>query len=101
MYGTSSYFWIGGWSFLLLPEWLYWIFRIVGLVVVLGLLRAGIRMVRARSMRSPLTQPAFWVVPLPLVALFIASIAYQAGRSSMRTANPPQSAGIFAASPMR
>lgn len=77
MYGTSSYFWIGGWSFLLLPEWLYWIFRIVSLVVVVGLFRAGIRMVRARSMHSPLTRPAFWVVPLPLVALFIVSIVYQ------------------------
>ncbi|MCW5965489.1 MAG: glycosyltransferase family 39 protein [Bryobacterales bacterium] len=77
MYGTSSYYWIGGWSFLLLPDWLYWIFRIVSIVVVVGLLRAALRMFRARSMLSPLTLPAFWAVPLPLVALFIVSIVYQ------------------------
>lgn len=77
MYGSSSYFWIGGWSFLLLPEWLYWIFRVIAIIAIVGLLRAGLRMLRARSMLSPLTQPAFWVVPLPLVALFVVSIVYQ------------------------
>ncbi|MCC6264617.1 MAG: glycosyltransferase family 39 protein [Bryobacterales bacterium] len=77
MYGSSSHIWIGGWSFLLLEEWIYWIFRGVGIAAAAGLLRAGYRWWRHGSERPSLTLPAFWTVPLPLFALFVMAIAYQ------------------------
>ncbi|MDZ7637861.1 MAG: glycosyltransferase family 39 protein [Bryobacterales bacterium] len=77
LYGSSSHIWIGGWSFLLLDEWLYWIFRAVGILALAGLLRAAYRRLRRLPEPDTLTLPAFWVVPLPLVGLFVLAIIYQ------------------------
>lgn len=76
-YGSSSHIWIGGWSFLLLDEWIYWVFRAVGILAAAGLLRAGYRRWRHGPEKPPFTLPGFWTVPLPLFTLFVLAIAYQ------------------------
>lgn len=76
-YGTSSHIWIGGWSFLLLDEWIYWIFRAVGIVALAGLLCGAVRWWRHGAEKPPFTLPGFWTVPLPLFTLFVLAIAYQ------------------------
>lgn len=76
-YGSGSHIWIGGWSFLLLEEWVYWIFRAVGIVAAAGLARAAFRLLRRRPEDPRFALSAFWKVPLPLFTLFVAAIAYQ------------------------
>ncbi|MCC7342916.1 MAG: glycosyltransferase family 39 protein [Bryobacterales bacterium] len=76
-YGSSSHIWIGGWSFLLLDEWIYWIFRGVGIAAAAGLLWAGYRRWRRGAEKPPFTLAPFWTVPLPLYTLFVMAIAYQ------------------------
>ena len=76
-YGSSSHIWIGGWSFLLLDEWIYWIFRAVGIVAVAGLVRAGYQRWRHGPEMPAFALPGFWTVPLPLFTLFVLAIAYQ------------------------
>lgn len=76
-YGSSSHIWIGGWSFLLLDEWIYWIFRGVGIIAAVGLLRAGYQRWRHGPEKPAFTLPGFWTVPLPLFTLFVLAIAYQ------------------------
>jgi hypothetical protein len=77
MLGSESFIWISGWSFLLLEDWICWIFRAIGLAALLGLLRAAFLRGKGHSESLPLTTAAFWLVPLPLLALFVVAIAYQ------------------------
>jgi hypothetical protein len=77
MLGSESFIWISGWSFLLLDDWLCWVFRAIGLAALVGLLRAAVRGWKGRAERRSVTVPAFWLVPLPLAALFVFAIAYQ------------------------
>jgi hypothetical protein len=74
---SSSYFWIGGWSFLLLRGWMYWVLRAIWLLALGGLAMAAFRMAKAKAMQNKLTTPEFWLIPVPLFMIFLLSIFYQ------------------------
>lgn len=77
MLGSESHIWISGWSFLLLDDWICWVFRGIGFLALAGILRAAARRWKNRAESPVLLLPAFWTVPLPLVTLFVLAIAYQ------------------------
>jgi hypothetical protein len=77
MLGSESFIWISGWSFLLLEDWICWIFRAIGLAALLGFLRAAFLRGKGHTETLPVTTAAFWLAPFPLAALFVFAIAYQ------------------------
>lgn len=77
MLGSESHIWISGWSFLLLDDWICWVFRVIGLAAFAGLLRAAFRALRGRPSAGAFTTSSFWLVPLPMVTVFVLAIAYQ------------------------
>ena len=77
LYGSNSHIWISGWSFLMLEEWMYWVFRAIGIVAVLGFVRAGVERLRNLPIRAALLRPAPFLVPAAMLVVFLGAIAYQ------------------------